>query len=120
MSADPVQDREHILLSSLFNTAWSAGQDLDLPVLIQQIMTPPFEKVGVVDLESFYPSKDRSRLAMLINNLLAAPTFQAWLEGDPLDIQSHALHRQGAGRASPSSPSPISPTASACSSSRCC
>ena len=75
------RDREHILLSSLFNTAWSAGQDLDLPALIQQIMTPPFEKVGVVDLESFYPSKDRSDLAMLINNLLAAPDLPGLARG---------------------------------------
>ncbi len=100
VSADPVQDREHILLSSLFNNAWAAGQDLDLPALIQQIMTPPFEKVGVVDLESFYPSKDRSRLAMLINNLLAAPTFQAWMEGDALDIPSLLYTPEGRPRVS--------------------
>jgi hypothetical protein len=100
VSADPVKDREHILLSSLFNTAWSAGQDLDLPGLIQQIMTPPFERVGVVDLESFYPSKDRSALAMLINNLLAAPTFQAWLEGDALDIQNMLYASNGKPRVS--------------------
>ena len=100
VSADPVQDREHILLSSLFNAAWSAGQDLDLPALIQQIITPPFEKVGVVDLESFYPSKERSQLAMLINNLLAAPTFQAWLEGEPLDIQNLLYTDKGRPRVS--------------------
>jgi hypothetical protein len=100
ISADPVKDREHILLSSLFNDAWSAGRDLDLPALIQEIMTPPFEKVGVVDLESFYPSKDRTRLAMLINNLLAAPTFQAWLEGDALDIQSLLYTAKGTPRVS--------------------
>ncbi len=100
ISADPVQDREHILLSSLFNDAWSAGRDLDLPALIQEIITPPFEKVGVVDLESFYPSKDRTRLAMLINNLLAAPTFQAWLEGEALDIQRLLYTEKGKARVS--------------------
>ena len=64
-TADPIQSREHILLSSLFDAAWSAGQDLDLAGLIQQIQTPPFAKVGVLDLESFYPAKDRFELAML-------------------------------------------------------
>ncbi len=88
IAADPVQSREHILLSRLFNTAWSAGRDLDLAALIPQIQNPPFATVGVVDLESFYPSKERNQLAMLINNLLAAPTFQTWLEGDALDIQN--------------------------------
>jgi hypothetical protein len=87
VDADPIQSREHILLSSLFNTAWSAGLDLDLPALITQIQEPPFQQVGVMSLESFFPSKDRSGLAMLLNNLLAAPTFQSWLHGDPLDIE---------------------------------
>jgi hypothetical protein len=100
ISADPVKDREHILLSSLFNNAWSSGRDLDLPALIQEIMTPPFDRVGVLDLESFYPSKDRSSLAMLINNLLAAPTFQSWLEGEPLDVQTLLYGDRGKPRVS--------------------
>jgi hypothetical protein len=86
VTADPIQSREHILLSNLFNSVWSTGRNLDLAALIQQIQDPPFAKVGVLDLESFYPRKDRFGLAMLLNNLLAAPTFQAWLEGDALDI----------------------------------
>ena len=91
VNADPIQSREHILLSSLFNTAWSAGQDLDLASLIRQIQEPPFQQVGVLSLESFYPGKDRAGLAMLLNNLLAAPTFQSWLEGEALDILLAAL-----------------------------
>lgn len=87
ITADPIQSREHILLSSLFDAAWSAGNDLDLATLIQQIQAPPFQQVGVLSLESFYPSKDRAALAMQLNNLLAAPTFQSWLEGEALDIE---------------------------------
>jgi len=84
--ADPIRSREHILMSTILDTAWRQGRDLDLASLIQQIQTPPMSKVGVLDLESFYPSKDRFELAMLLNNLLAAPGFNAWLEGEPLDI----------------------------------
>ena len=86
VTADPIKSREHILLSTLFDSVWSAGKDLDLAGLIQQIQTPPFAKVGVLDLDAFYPAKDRFELAMLFNNLLAAPTFQTWLEGEALDI----------------------------------
>jgi hypothetical protein len=100
VTADPIQSREHILLSSLFNTVWSAGQDLDLAGLIQQIQKPPFVKVGVLDLESFYPAKDRFGLAMLLNNLLAAPTFQTWLEGEPLDIGRMLFTAEGKPRVS--------------------
>ncbi len=83
---DPVRSREHILLSNIFEAAWSQGKDLDLAELILQTQTPPFPKLGVFPVESFFPQKDRLDLAMLLNNFLAAPTFQTWLEGQPLDI----------------------------------
>lgn len=87
IDADPIRSREHILLSNVLHRAWSEGRDLDLGRLIQEIQQPPFERIGVMDLESFFPSKDRFALAMTLNNLLASPGFQAWLEGEALDIQ---------------------------------
>lgn len=86
IDADPVQSREHVLLSNLFDRAWHEGADLDLAALIAQIQKPPMDKIGVLDLESFYPAKDRFGLAMALNNLLASPGFESWLEGEPLDI----------------------------------
>ncbi|MCP9464011.1 MAG: ATP-binding protein [Nitrospira sp.] len=88
LDADPIQSREHILLSTIFNHCWKNEEDLDLASLIHAIQTPPVTKIGVLDVESFLPSKDRFALAMKLNNLLAAPGFQAWLEGEALDIQS--------------------------------
>ncbi len=87
IDADPVRSREHIFLSTLLDTAWRAGKDVDLRQLIQDIKRPPITKVGAVDLESFYPAKERNKLAMSLNNLLASPSFASWLEGEPLDIQ---------------------------------
>ena len=86
VEADPIKSREHILLSMVMDQAWRKGQDLDLASLIQQIQMPPLSKVGVLDLDSFYPAKDRFALAMQLNNLLAAPGFSAWLEGQALDV----------------------------------
>jgi hypothetical protein len=83
---DPVRSREHILLSNLFERAWSSGKDLDLGELILQVQNPPFQKLGVFDINAFYPQKDRFDLAMQLNNILASPSFQAWIEGQPLDI----------------------------------
>src|SRR5678816_1028583 len=82
-----MQGREHILLAQLVQRAWSAGQDLDLAGLIQGVQRPPFDKVGVLDLESFYPAKERAGLALALNNVLASPGAAAWAEGEPLDIQ---------------------------------
>jgi len=85
---DPVRSREHILLSNIFEYAWSREKDLDLGELILQTQTPPFSKLGVLDVNTFFPEKDRFSLAMLLNNILAAPSFQTWIEGHPLDIPS--------------------------------
>jgi hypothetical protein len=87
IEADPVQSREHILLSTLLNDAFRNGRSLDLASLIQSIQKPGVEKIGVFDLETFYPAKERLQLAMRLNNLLAAPGFSAWMTGEPLDIQ---------------------------------
>lgn len=87
IAADPLQGREHILLSTVLHRAWSEGRNLDLAGLIQSVQKPGIDKIGVIDLDSFFPAKDRAQLAMRINNLLAAPGFAAWMSGEPLDIQ---------------------------------
>ncbi len=84
---DPLQSREHILLANIFQHVWSQGKDLTLPELILQVQNPPFEKLGVFDLETFFPTKERMALAMRLNNILASPTFQTWVQGVPLDIE---------------------------------
>jgi hypothetical protein len=86
VDADPVKSREHILIATILDAAWRDGRDLDLPGLVQAIQTPPVTRVGALDLETFYPGKDRFALAILVNNLLAAPGFAAWTTGDPLDV----------------------------------
>jgi hypothetical protein len=88
IDADPIRSREYILLAALLDAAWRNGESLDLGALIRAVQKPPFEQVGVFDVESFFPAKDRTELALRINGLLASPGFSAWLEGDALDIQS--------------------------------
>lgn len=88
IEADPIRSREHILISTIMDSAWKGSRDLDIAALIQQIQTPPLKRIGVLDLESFYPSKDRFTLALQLNNLLAAPGFSTWLAGEPLDIDN--------------------------------
>jgi hypothetical protein len=100
IDADPIQSREHILLSTIFGATWEKGDDLDLAAIIRQIQSPPFSRVGVMDLDSFYPAKDRFGLAMALNNLIASPGFEAWLEGEALDIDALLHTSQGKPRIS--------------------
>ena len=86
IDAEPMKSREHILLSNIFDAAWKNDQSLTLEDLVHQIQSPPITRVGVVDLEAFYPAKERFELAMSLNNLLASPGFDCWLQGEPLDI----------------------------------
>ena len=86
IQADPLRSREHILISNILEQAWSGQRDVTLASLIQSIQSPPMQRIGVFDLESFYPSAQRLELAMMLNNLLAAPGFGVWLQGESLDV----------------------------------
>ena len=86
VEGDPVRSREHILISNILNQEWSAGKDLDIAALIQKVQSPSITKIGVMDLDSFFPADDRFQLAMALNNLLASPSFASWMEGEALDI----------------------------------
>ncbi len=86
VEADPLQSPEHILLARIVEHVWRAGEQLDLPTLIRSLQKPPFQQVGVFDLETFFPEKDRFTLARTLNNLIAAPGFETWQEGTALDV----------------------------------
>ncbi|RMG44154.1 MAG: ATP-binding protein [Acidobacteria bacterium] len=83
---DPVKSREHILLSNIVDRAWRSRRDLALSDLIRAIQAPPFDRVGVLGIDEFYPADRRRELAMTLNNLLASPGFEAWTRGEPLDV----------------------------------
>jgi hypothetical protein len=100
IDADPVSSREHILISRLLDHAWQQGRDLDVADLIAAIQNPPLKKVGVMSVDSFYPAKDRFALAMKLNNLLAAPGFEAWTVGEPLKASSLLYTESGKPRIS--------------------
>ena len=92
VTADPVRSREGILLATLFEQFWQQGKDLDLTQLINGVTNPPFKQLGAFEVDTFYPAKESTGCSL-------QPT---------------------ANRATASSISPISATANACSSSRCC
>ena len=96
---DPLRSREHILIANILETAWSKNDPLDLAELILLVQNPPFQRLGAFPVDSFFPQKDRFELAMLLNNFLAAPSFQTWLEGQPLDVG--AMLYQPDGKAAP-------------------
>ena len=98
IEADPLSSREHILLSNLIMNEWSNGRSLDLPTLVGMALTPPIRKLGVFELDAFFPPKDRQAFAMRLNGLLASPSFGAWMTGPPLDIETMLHSPDGAPR----------------------
>lgn len=88
VEADPVKSREHILLANIFEHAWKNDLPLDLAELITQVQTPPFEKLGVFDVNRFYPEAERLKLALDLNAIVAAPSFQSWIKGEPLNVDA--------------------------------
>jgi len=100
IDADPLTSREHILLSNLVEHAWRNGEPLDLPRLIGLIQTPPFRRLGVFELDTFYPAGDRMKLAMRMNGLVASPSFAEWMKGEPASIDTLLNAPDGRPRAS--------------------
>jgi len=86
IESDPLSGREHVLLANLLARAWDAGTPLDLGGLLGQILDPPIRKLGVLDLDTFFPPADRQALALKLNGLVASPSFARWAAGDALDI----------------------------------
>ena len=89
------RSREHVLVSQILKSSWAAGEDLDLAALVRRIQAPSFTRIGVLDLEQFFPEKERFDLAIAYNGILASPTFEAWLVGEPLDIASLLHTKEG-------------------------
>jgi len=92
---DPLRSREHILLSNIFENEWSQGRNIELAELIIQVQNPPFEKLGALPVETLFPAKDRMELSLILNNILAAPSFETWREGQPLNIGSMLYAEDG-------------------------
>jgi len=95
IDTNPISSKEHLLLSNIFNFYWSKGKSLSLEDLIGLIATPPFKKIGVLTLKSFYPQNDRMKLAMLLNNVISSVTFSSWIKGEALDIQNMLYDENG-------------------------
>ena len=100
INADPLKSREHILVSNIVDNVWRAGRSIDLLELITLIQNPPMKRVGALDLETFFPQKERNELALSLNNLLAAPGFDSWLKGMPLNIEDFLYTKEGKPRIS--------------------
>jgi len=100
IDADPLSSREHILLANLIEQAWSAGRALDLATLVATVPNPPVRKLGVFDIDTFFPPDDRMALALKLNALLASPSFGAWSAGPPIDIEPMLRLPDGRPRAS--------------------
>ena len=95
IQADPISSKEHLLLSNIFYHFWSQNISLSLESIIGHIASPPFEKIGMLQLKTFYSQKDRMKLAMLFNNVISSVTFSSWIQGEPLDIQNMLYDENG-------------------------
>jgi hypothetical protein len=86
IDGEPGTSREHVLLSAIVDALWKSGQKVDFGTLVRALPAPPIERVGFLDLENFFPAGDRFQLATRLNTVAAAPGFEAWLDGEPLDV----------------------------------
>jgi len=87
IKADPINSKEYILLSQIVLHFWKQQEDISIETLIGNIINPPFKKVGILPLESYYPQNERFSLATRFNAVIASPSFASWIQGERLNIQ---------------------------------
>ncbi|MBU1217739.1 DUF87 domain-containing protein [bacterium] len=95
ISSDSLNSKEHLLLSNIFSHYYTQGISLSMQTLISNIITPPFEKIGMLTLDAFYPQNERIKLATLFNSVISSVTFSSWIKGEPLDIQNMLYDEEG-------------------------
>jgi hypothetical protein len=100
INAEPIKDPEHVLIANIFETAWRQGIDLTLEDIILQVQNPPFDKLGAFPIDQYISEKNRMKMSMQLNNIIAAPSFQSWIQGEPLDIQNLLYQPNGRPRVS--------------------
>ena len=94
-SKSSLESSEHVFLSHLLMHHWYKGENLSLKTLIRLILKPEFKEIGALDLESFFGQKEREKLALKLNRLLASPKFSLWLKGAPMDVGSFLNGKNG-------------------------
>lgn len=80
------QSKQHVFLCHALLWAWEHQRPVTLGAMLGWLDAPPFEQIGLMDIEGFFSSKERKALAVKLNALLAAPTSKIWLSGQPIDI----------------------------------
>ena len=95
LDGDSLNSKEHLLLSNILHHFWMKEVSLSLEDLIGYVASPPFLKLGVLSLKTFYAQKERMKLAMLLNGVISSVTFSSWLQGEALDIQNMLYDENG-------------------------
>lgn len=95
LKGDSLNSKENLLLSNIFHHYWSQNISLSIEDLISYVISPPFEKIGVLSLDSFYPQTQRMKLAQLFNSVISSVTFSSWIEGEALNIQNMLYDEDG-------------------------
>ncbi len=85
---DPATSPQGLLLTQLLLTSWGEGRGLTLEGLVQQVLTPPLQRLGIMDLDTVIPAKERTALAMKLNALLASPSLGLWRRGETMDLDA--------------------------------
>jgi hypothetical protein len=81
-----VTSTQHAFLANIIQWRLKAGKPCTIVDVLNDIADPPFEYLGMLELEEVFPKASRGKLMAKLNNLLAAPSFQAWREGVAIDI----------------------------------
>ena len=88
VEGDPLRDPAPVVTAAIVRAAWEGGETLDAEQVVLRLVDPPFAKVGVFPVDTFWPRDARMKVAMALNAVLASATFAPWRQGEALDIDA--------------------------------
>lgn len=80
------RDKAQSLISSILLHNWEQQKNVDFKSLIEEIIKPPFETIGSLQLDDFMKENDRKAVASSVNLILSSPAKAAWKHGEGLDV----------------------------------
>ncbi len=75
------------LITRILEEEWKNGHELSLENLIELVVTPPFDKLGMLPLDEAIGRRERSELSKRLNVLVTDAGAKAWFIGEPPNFE---------------------------------
>lgn len=86
VESNKTHEAYHLYLCTIVEYYREAHPTMQLEELLPLIITPGFDRLGMLDIDEVLPKSARRTLAIKLNNIIANSSFDLWRQGVSLDF----------------------------------